>query len=105
MALITLYCEAHPTLKLGPGRLDESESIVFERGFAFLDTEDPNFAEKLRWTTAIGTPLIENLGSNEEDRTSPSDPTAHTCPICKKAFRNEFSKKGHMRSHAPAPVG
>lgn len=99
---ITLFCESHPELKLGPGpRLPDTEIIWFREGWAKIDRSDPNFDEKMRWVTAGGTPKIDIVPDDETDRVVATETSAHVCPKCGKAFRNEFSKVGHLRSHAP----
>jgi hypothetical protein len=97
-----LYCESHPFLKLGPGTLPPEEVITFVNGFAEIADDDPNYAEKLRWTTAIGTPLIEQLGENTEGRVTTGAPEAFVCAIDGKSFGTQQGFRGHMLGHAKA---
>ena len=98
--MTTLYCREYPFLKLGPGILGPEHEIKFVNGFAEIANDDPHYAEKLRWTTALGTPPIENLGDNSEGQVA-GDPSALDCPVCGKSFGTKPKLNGHLLSHRP----
>lgn len=93
---ITLYCQSHPNLHLGPSTPSE---INFSQGFVTVDTdENPDWEQ---WVNYGGnTYNIQNLGANEDAQVAP-EATSFVCPECGKGFATKFALTGHLRSHAP----
>lgn len=106
---ITLYSEAAPELRLGPGpeTYDAPEVIRFRNGFATIEDDDPKKEEKLGWVNRAGE-LVEILGSDEANRTLPTDPSGFMCGVklpdgktCEKSFDSEKARRMHRMHHAP----
>jgi hypothetical protein len=59
MAIVHLFCRESTGLTLGPGDKYGPRVIQFTDHYADLDTEAPDYAERLSWVNSPGCPPIE----------------------------------------------
>jgi hypothetical protein len=59
VAIVHLFCRESTGLTLGPGEKYGPRVIQFTDHYADLDTEAPDYAEKLSWINGPGCPPIE----------------------------------------------
>jgi hypothetical protein len=61
MATTILWCKEAPNtcMKLGPGDVKNGKVIVIQNGFAEVDEDLPDFAERMSWVNTPGCPHIE----------------------------------------------
>jgi hypothetical protein len=65
MTTVNLYCKDAAGLHLGPGLPDSEKVINFLGGYAELDDEAPDFAERMSWVNSRGCPPIVILTDAE----------------------------------------
>jgi hypothetical protein len=94
MAIVTLYCEDTPQLKLGPG---QPPDLWFVDGFCSFNPE--NFPDWQAWAFHPGTPKILVLPEGE---TAPTGNLA-PCPICSKAVATSQLNR-HILGHKPKSI-
>lgn len=105
--LVTLYSRDEPFLKIGEPVMEELEDgtvhtaraadIVFDRGFATVDMDDPRIARMIAHTQR--TYPIEIL--EDPDLVAENTEGSAVCPECGKTLKSPLALKGHLRSHKP----
>jgi hypothetical protein len=67
MGTVILWCKEVPTtnMKLGPGDVKDGKVIVFANGYAEVDEDEPDFAERMSWVNTPGCPHIEIVSAEQ----------------------------------------
>jgi hypothetical protein len=103
MAIVTLWCKGAPTtsLKLGPGDVKNGKVIVFSKGYAELDDQAPDFAERMSWVNSPGCPHIEVIDPDDPDAPRPFDPNDQACPETVLTLENLTGSRHEIRGWVP----
>jgi hypothetical protein len=88
-------------MKLGPGDVKDGRVIVFQNGYADLDDEAPDFAERMNWVNSPGCPHIEIVTEETAAAHRPYNPADKQCPETVPTTENLTGTRHEIRGTVP----
>jgi len=105
--MVTLYSRDEPSLKIGEPVTEtmadgfshevRPAQVVFSRGFAEVDWDDPEIRRVVTFTQRqYPIEILDDPNIVAEDT-----PGSVVCPECGKTLKSPFGLRSHLRSHKP----